>query len=296
MNWARQIFIGMAAILPVLGIAAEASQNFSKAQSPDSSSAQILDSNRADSLGKSTEGIDAAPIIRSPLLPPFAKVERADFSTPLPGGNIHLARGLTGAFGGGRSRNYGEAQSLYQWQGEVGYLYQPWFSGGFGFRINAGEPSEATQKIKNRYFILSHFYWPHETWVGYGGLQLGIDNLNIINAPVDSLDLRDPLRNTNASLAFEFGGGWKPLPYAGLTFAHRIEGTLVGTEESDRGGAINFRTLPGIALDLLYFSSTLRESVRAFYLTTEWQFGRLILERRSFREDFSWIVGFSLAF
>jgi hypothetical protein len=36
--------------------------------------------------------------------------------------------------------------------------------------------------------------------------------------------------------------------------------------------------------------------VRAFYLTTEWQFGRLILERRSFREDFSWIVGFSLAF
>lgn len=295
----RGLTAGVWALL-LLGVAASSAFAAADAASPESPHPDTVSAAPDRGATPSDEGESGSEprqsSARFPFFPPFAKVERAHASVPLPNGNVHLARGLTASFAGGRSRNYGEDQSLFQWQGEVGYLYRPWFSGGFGFRINAGEPSEATQKIKNRYFILSRFYWPHDFWTAYAGLQLGIDNLNIINAPVDSLDLRDPLRNTNASLALEIGGGWKPLPYAGLTFAHRIEGSLVGTEESDQGGALNFRTLPGVAVDLLQFSESLRESVRAFYLTTEWQFGRLILEKQSFREDFAWIFGFSLAF
>ena len=42
-------------------------------------------------------------------------------SIPYPTGALYVGRGITGAFLGGKYQNFGEDQSLYQWQGEVGY-------------------------------------------------------------------------------------------------------------------------------------------------------------------------------
>jgi|GEM_PF-7122895 len=51
-------------------------------------------------------------------------------SIPYPNGAIYVNRGITGSFLGGKHQNLGEAQSLFQWQGELGYCYSPSFSGG----------------------------------------------------------------------------------------------------------------------------------------------------------------------
>ncbi len=216
-------------------------------------------------------------------------------SIPYPNGAIYLEYGITGAFSGGWYRNYGETQGLYQWQGEMGYFYRPWFEGGIGFKMNAGEPSDSSQKVRNRFFLIGRF---HKAWTrlgGYAGLQLGVDNLNVSLSSLDSGNFRKPFQETNAGLGVEFGLAWKFSRYAGITLGHRFEFSFVGEKDSS-GNAVNFRIFPGLAFDLLPLLPSLRENVKAFYFFGELQFGRLILENVSNRRDMAWISGISLAF
>ena len=221
-------------------------------------------------------------------------------SIALPGGSMHLRQGIIGGFLGGKYRNLGENKSLYQWQGEAAFFYKPWMSGGASFKIIAGEPSDTEQKVQNRYFINVRF---HKAWptVGlYAGPQIGLENLNILTgAPgVDTLGeaIKEPFRNTNASLGLEMGGGWKFSRWAGATMGALSEYSLVGRPGTTFGDNLNLRLNPGIAVDVLAFTDNLRKVVPALYLHLEFQMGFLLFERAERNTDQAIIMGVSLAF
>ena len=223
---------------------------------------------------------------------------RAGQSIPYPAGALYIRRGICGAFLGGKHRNMGEQQSLYQWQGEVGYFYTPWFSGGVGFRIKAGEPSDTKQKILNRYFLLTRF---HKAWTKtaiYIGPQLGLDNLNVLNGSPTGTDsiIQVPIRNTNASLGLDIGGGWKFSRWVGLTLGSNLEYSLVGEEGLPNNNSLNIHVNPGLALNILAFTDHLRNLVPAMYVNVEFQAGFLLLEKNRHRNDQAAVLGIGFAF
>ena len=227
-------------------------------------------------------------------IPPIPKVET---SVAYPGGSLYLSRGIFASLAGGQHKNYSQSQNLYQWQGEVSYYYTSWFSGGAGFKMIAGQPSDASQLIRNRFFIVSRF---HKSWSKvstYLGAQIGMDDLNVSLSPLDTGNFRQPLSDLNAGMGLELGAGWKFSRFVGATFAQRFEASLVGeATDSAKTSSINFHISPGIALDILAFAPPLRKNVKACYAFTELQFGQLLLVGRSSRRDFSWITGLSFAF
>lgn len=230
------------------------------------------------------------------VLVPAAFPAEATKAVPYPNGAIYLEKGISGAFLGGKHRNLGEDQSLYQWQGEVGYFYTKWFSGGLGFKITAGEPSETAQKIFNRYFILGRF---HKAWGNvavFTGPQLGLSNLNILTgSPTDSL-ISDPINNTKPTLGLNSGLGWKFSRWAGLTVGSNLEYSLVDEEGVGVKNALNHHFNPGLALDILAFSDTMKHIVPAFFVNVEFQFGLLIFEKRRYRTDRTGVIGVGFAF
>lgn len=221
-------------------------------------------------------------------------------SIPYPGGAVYLSRGISGAFMGGKYKNLGQDQSLYQWQGEIGYFYTPWFSAGLAFKINAGEPTALQQKVFNRYFVNMRFHKPWTRFALYAGPQLGLDNLNVLSGapPTDTLGavIEEPLRNTNAGLGFEAGAGYKFARWAGFTMGSVAEYSLVGDKNSMFGNDLNLRLIPGLAIDVLAFTDTLRELVPALYINTEVQVGFLLFQRGRHRSDQAFMLGVSLAF
>ena len=218
-------------------------------------------------------------------------------SIAMPGGSMYMSRGIYASLAGGQNNNSGESQSLFQWQGEVSYYYTHWFSGGAGFKMLAGQPSDSSQVIQNRFFVLNRF---HKSWSrasAYLGVQIGMDDLNVSLSPLDTGNFRQPLRELNAGMGIELGGGWKFSRFVGATFAERFEASFVGeATDNPEAGSASFRTLPGIALDILALAPPLKKNVKAFYAFTEFQFGELLLENQSRKRDFSWITGFSVAF
>ncbi len=227
------------------------------------------------------------------------KLPRA--SIALPGGSLHMTQGLIGTFSGGKSKDLQEDQSLFQWQGEAAYAYKTFLTAGAGFRLKAGEPSSAEQKVENRYFISVRF---HKNWTHmdlYAGPQLGLDNLNLTSSSFSDTAKLDPLRqtfsNTGASVGFEFGFGYKPFGWGGLTYGHRLEYSLANLSGSKRDQrTFNLRTLPGLNLDLLYFFPKMAASVQAFYLFAEYQNGFLFFFDQRRRVESAWLAGFSLGF
>lgn len=220
-------------------------------------------------------------------------------SIPYPGGALYVERGICGAFLGGKQKNLGERQSLYQWQGELGYFYKPWFSGGVGFRIKAGEPSDLVQKIQNRYFLLTRF---HKSWnmlALYLGPQLGLDNLNVLNGNVTDSLLSAPkrgIKDTDASLGLEMGGGWKANRWIGFTLGSNLEFSLVNQDTLSSKKALDVHINPGLAIDILAFSENFRELVKALYVNVEFQSGFLLFEKTHFRQDWAAVFGIGLAF
>lgn len=240
-----------------------------------------------------------APAAERPAPPPLARVE---VSVPYPNAGMYLYRGIYGSFAGGGSREADTASAgewrdaLFQWQGEVGYFYTSWFSGGVGFRINAGAPSDSQQVVKNRYFLLTrlHKAWPKAAV--YAGMNLGVDDVNFSLSSVDTGTLAEPFRETNAGLGFEAGGGWKFSRHVSATLGQRMDVSLVRQSADNPHRALNFMTQPGLALDLLRVSPALGSNVKALYLLGELQVGHTLSEQGSWRRQFAWITGLSVAF
>jgi hypothetical protein len=229
-------------------------------------------------------------------------------SIPYPNGALYVNQGLNGAFLGGKHRNKGEEQSLFQWQGELGYYYSPHISGGVGFRITAGEPVDndqaKAQKIFNRYFINLRFHQAWDDLALYVGPQLGVGNLNILTdsssdttkTAIGNVPFSDKITNTKPTLGLDAGGGWKFSRYLGATLGGNLEYSLVDEEGVGTTNALNLHLNPGLSLDILSFTDTLRELVPAFYLYVEFQFGFLIFEKTGHREDQTAVMGLGLAF
>lgn len=235
--------------------------------------------------------------------PPAPPATRVEVSIPYPNAGMYLHRGIYGSFAGGRSREADTASSrawrdpLFQWQGEVAYFYTSWFSGGVGFRINAGAPSDSQQVVKNRYFLLTRFHkaWPRAA--AYAGMSLGVDDVNFsLSSAVDTGTLAEPFRETNAGLGFEVGGGWKFSRHVSATLGQRMDVSLVRQSADNPHRALNFTTQPGLALDLLRVWPGLGTNVKAFYLLGEFQFGQTLTEQGAWRDQFAWITGLSVAF
>jgi hypothetical protein len=235
---------------------------------------------------------DTARVMADPNAPALKDIR----SIPYPNGALYLRRGLTGAFLGGRHRNPGEDLSLYQWQGEMGYFYTPSFSGGVGFKITAGEPSDSAQKIFNRYFLNMRLHHSWDMAAIYLGTQLGIGNLNILKDSPDDKEVRDRIDNTKPTLGLDLGGGWKFSRFVGATLGAHLEYSLVDEEGVGWTNALNLHVNPGIALDLLAFTGTLKELVPAFYLYLEYQSGFLIFEKSDLKQDHATVIGVGLAF
>jgi hypothetical protein len=179
----------------------------------------------------------------------------------------------------------------------VSYFYNSWLSAGAGFLITAGEPSDTAQKVHNRYFIHARF---HKAWNGlaiYAGPRIGLDNLNVLtgSSNPDSL-VRVPIKNSNAGLGLDVGGGWKFSRWVGLTFGGAAEYSLVGEEGSFLGNNLNLHLLPGLAVDLLAFSDRMRQLVPALYFMAEYQSGFLLFEQGGHRHEQAGVCGISLAF
>jgi hypothetical protein len=247
----------------------------------------------------------AAPLKAGAAAPPGSDPvghNAVEVSIPYPNAGIYLYRGIYGSFAGGRSRDADTAatkewqEPLFQWQGEVGYFYTDWFSGGIGFRINAGAPTDSQQIVKNRYFLITRV---HKAWsraAGYAGVTFGVDDVNFSLSPSDTGTLAEPFKQTNASLGFELGGGWKFSRHLGATLGQHIDVSLVRQSADNPHRAINFTTQPGVALDLVRVHPTLGTNVKALYLLTELQFGRTFSEVGDWRRQFAWITGLSVAF
>lgn len=229
-------------------------------------------------------------------------------SIPYPNGALYMNQGLNGAFMGGKHRNKGEDQSLFQWQGELGYFYTPYISGGVGFRITAGEPLDnnqaKAQKIFNRYFIHLRFHQAWDNIALYVGPQLGLGNLNILKdstgdstkTSIKNVPFIKKITNTKPTLSLDGGGGWKFSRYVGATLGGNLEYSLVDEEGVGTTNALNLHLNPGLSLDILSFTDTLRELVPAFYLNVEFQFGFLIFEKSGHRQDQTAVMGIGLAF
>lgn len=224
------------------------------------------------------------------------RVMRETRSIPYPAGAIYLARGLTGSFRGGKYQNLGEDQSLYQWQGELGFFYTRWLSAGLAFKINAGEPDSQQQRVFNRYYMHARFHKSWSRFALYAGPQVGVDNLNILTGAPDADSLQKPFNATNAGLGLETGAGWKVSRWVGLTLGSLAEYSLVGDENTIFGNDLNLRILPGASIDLLAFTDTLRELVPALYMNIEYQTGFLLFQRGRKNNDQAFMVGMGVAF
>jgi hypothetical protein len=289
LSLAGAVFSGPAATEPATTEPAANKAVASKASKPSAS----MKAAPADSESRD-EGEDAPKRIPDVT----GKVFHEVLSIPYPNGAIYLSRGISGAFLGGKHHNLGDPQSLFQWQGEIGYFYTPWFSGGAGYKIIAGEPSNTEQKIVNRYFLLTRF---HKAWnrvAIYAGPQLALDNLNVLSGAQTASDsvLRAPIKNTNAGLGLDLGLGWKFSRWVGFTMGSNVQYSLVGEEDSKNNNALNLHILPGFAVDILSFTETLRELVPAMYVTVEFQEGFLLFEKSGHRNDQAAIMGIGLAF
>jgi hypothetical protein len=236
--------------------------------------------------------------------PQPVRTQWVEISIPYPNAGMYLYRGIYGSFAGGSSwstsadsaRGEYWRDPLFQWQGEVAYFYTHWFSGGFGFRINAGEPSDSAQQVFNRYFLMTRFHraWPKAA--AYAGLSLGVDDVSISLTSLDTLNFKKPLQETNAALGVEAGAGWKFSKYVGATLGQRMDVSLVRQDENHARNTLAFRTQPGFAVDMCKVAPSLRENVKALYLLVELQFGQVLQENGDSRSEFAWITGLSLAF
>ncbi len=237
--------------------------------------------------------------VPGPSIPPVQIPYKPDFqlSIPMPGGAVYMSSGIYASLAGGKRRNYGDTNGLYQWQGEMGYFYTPWFSSGSDFKMIAGQPSDPVQVVKNRFFVFGRF---HKSWSqvsAYAGAQVGMEDLNISLSPLkDSGDVQAPLRNINAGMGLELGLGWKFSRYVGLTLGQRLDASFVGEDTVNFEGSVNFRTAPGLALDILAMAPSMRSKVKALFVYSEAQFGQLALEDRSKKQDFAWVAGMTIAF
>jgi len=220
-------------------------------------------------------------------------LQQEPVTIPYPGGGIYMSRGIYTSMAGGQYRNEGDPQGLYQWQGELGFFYTSWFSGGVSFKIIDGEPSDSSQQIEDRFFVFGrvHKSWP--TVAAYLGGQVGINDLNV-SLVQDSGGLNTSLDNLNAGMELDFGLGWKFSRYVSATFGQSFEASFVGQGTDNLDGSVNFRTMPGLALDMLAVAPSLEKNVKACYISLESQFGQLILENKSKDRDFAWILGVSL--
>ncbi len=250
--------------------------------------------NEADSTEEDSEPGEATKSGLKPGVPVFAEVR----SVPYPSGALYVRRGLCGAFLGGQHQNLGDSLSLYQWQGEATYYYTPWFSGGVGFRIRAGEPSAEKQIILNRYFLLLRFNKDLKRAAIYIGPQLGLNNLNVLNGkPKGVATIVDSaIGGTGASLGLDIGGGWKFSRWISATLGTNLEYSLVGVEGRANNNSLNINVNPGIAIDILTFTNSLRKLVPALYVNIEYQVGFLLLEKNRHRNDQAEILGLGLAF
>ena len=207
---------------------------------------------------------------RSPSVPASASSN----PSPTPTAPCTWSRGITGAFLGGKHKNLGEEQSLYQWQGELGYYYTPYFSGGVGFKITAGEPSDSAQKIFNRYFLNVRLHQAWDKVAVYAGLQLGMGNLNILTgSPTGYARSGSRSRTPSPPWAWTWAGAGSSRRYLGLTLGNNLEYSLVDEEGVGVSNALNIHVNPGLALDLLAFTDSLRELVPALYVYVEFQRG-----------------------
>lgn len=217
-------------------------------------------------------------------------------SLPYPNGTLYVPKGLVGVFGGGQIRDLREDLGLFLWQGEFGFFYKPWLSAGAGFRIKAGEPSDIEQKVENRYFVFTraHRAWNHVAI--YAGPQVGVDNLNLTSSP--DTGTHDVFSKTGASLGLEFGLGYKPLPWVGVTFGNRFEYSLANLTSGTRSASrtLNVRGMPGLSFDLLPFLPGLKESVSAFTAFCEYQRAFLFIVDHRQRTESAWMAGGSIAF
>ncbi len=221
---------------------------------------------------------------------------------PYPSGALYIDQGLCGAFMGGKVQTDGDSKSLFQWQGEMSYYYVPYFSGGFGFRIRAGEPSDSAQIILNRYFLLMRFHFTTNNFAFFIGPKIGVDNLNVIQdttLKTSPTKILNPLlENNNVSFALDLGGGINFYKWFGLTLGSNIEYSrlLFGNQTIDGDNTLNIHLSPGVAFNLLNLSPSLHKVVPAINLYIEYQKGFLLLAQKNRATDDAWVGGLGLAF
>jgi hypothetical protein len=235
------------------------------------------------------------------LTPP----DRIEVSIPYPNAGMYLHRGIYGSFAGGEfatqvpdslTGKIHWEEALYHWQGEIGYFYTEWFSGGVGFRIDAGSPNDDQQTVKNRYYLLARFHksWPRAAM--YLGGRVGTDDVSFALLSDDTTGVGDRLRESNLGVGFSFGYGWKFTRHLGVTFGQRADISLVRQNPSSPHRAVEFLSQPGLALDLVRVFPALGDNVKAFYLLTEAQLGQSLPERGKMTRQAAWIFGTSMAF
>ncbi len=205
---------------------------------------------------------------------PSKDVPKLMRSVPYPNSNIYLGRGLATGIMIGKNWRESDKYGLWQWSGDIAFYYGPHFSGGANGLINAGQPRDSFDIVENKYFL---FIKLHQAWLRhalYAGFHLGIDNQI-------SVDHNEKQEDFSPSLRIDAGWGWKFSRMLGLTlgsenrYSFKFEDQGAGIWRGGIGArhAWQSQVKPGLSVDILYFFPHLRESVGAFYMSSQLELG-----------------------
>jgi hypothetical protein len=231
-------------------------------------------------------------------------------SIPYPNRSMYLDKGITGSVGFGYFEAEGQfyrGKAMFQWQGEGSFYYASYLSGGASAKIIAGEPSDSSTQVENRYVGFIRLHKRLSSLAAFLGLFAGLYNLEFsLESAGGELSQKDSGDVNTALFDFglDIGTGWKFSSPLGITFGTQLE------QVTDAPSLFKFvtgkklaytesllRLNPGINLDLLFVFSELRNLCKGAYLSLEMQYAFIHdLENPRRDEEFIIILGGSVAF
>jgi len=217
-----------------------------------------------------------APLLVSQAIAGETQSREKMSAIPYPNRSLYLEEGIVGSLGFGLYKVNGKyvldgnsyrPSAVFQWQGEGSYYYKPFISGGVSSKIIAGEPTENSTMVDNRYMTFVRFHHRIHNFAIYAGPTVGLHNLTF-----EADSIRERQKDIDISIpalryGLEIGLGLRLNKALGLTSGVEIEHSI--TEE------FLHRYSLGVALDILYLWPHIGELANGFFLLFEYKYARV---------------------
>jgi len=145
------------------------------------------------------------PILLGEISASDSTARKKEYPIPYPNRSIYLSTGIVGSLGFGIYRVDGryildgisyKPSPIFQWQGEGSFYYKPYLSGGVSSKIIAGEPTENSTMVDNRYMAFFRFHHRIKNFAAFIGPTVGLHNLafeaDAYNSDQKNIDISIP--------------------------------------------------------------------------------------------------------